>query len=161
MNQNIADQAYVREINLSLVLRLIHTQAPISRAQLAAVSGLNKSTVSSLVDELLESRLVHETGSNTGGAGRPATLLEINPQVGCIIGVELGVDFVSVAVTDFLGNILWRRREDADPTEDQEKMINQTLQIVKEAMSIGKKKNYNFLGLGLATPGTVDVKMGF
>lgn len=160
MNQNIADQAYVREINLSLVLRLIHTQAPISRAQLAVVSGLNKSTVSSLVDELLESKLVHETGSNTGGAGRPATLLEINPQVGCIIGVELGVDFVSVAVTDFLGNILWRRREDADPTEDQDKMINQTLQIVKEAMSIGKKKNYHFLGLGLATPGTVDVENG-
>jgi len=160
MNQNIADQAYVREINLSLVLRLIHTQSPISRAQLAVVSGLNKSTVSSLVDDLLESRLVHETGSNTGGAGRPATLLEINPQVGCIIGVELGVDFVSVAVTDFLGNILWRRREDADSTDDQDKMINQTLQIVKEAMKIGKKKNYHFLGLGLATPGTVDVENG-
>jgi glucokinase-like ROK family protein len=160
MNKNIADQTFVRETNLSLILRMIHTQAPISRAKLAMVSGLNKSTVSSLVDELLESKLVHETGSNTGGAGRPATLLEMNPHVGCIIGVELGVDFVSVAVTDFLGHILWRRREDADPTEDQGKMINQTLRIVKEAMVVGKKKNYKFLGLGLATPGTVDVEQG-
>jgi glucokinase-like ROK family protein len=160
MNKNTADQAFVRETNLSLALRLIHTQSPISRAQLAGITGLNKSTVSSLVDELLERNLVHETGSNTGGAGRPATLVEMNPQAGCIIGVELGVDFVSVAVTDFLGNIIWRRREDADPTEDQEKMINQTLRIVKEAMAVGKKKNYHFLGLGLATPGTVDVDQG-
>lgn len=158
--RNTADQAFVRETNLSLVLRLIHTQSPISRAQLAAVTGLNKSTVSSLVDDLLDRNLIHETGSNSGGAGRPATLLEINPQAGYIVGVELGVDFVSVAVTDFLGNIVWRRREDADPSEDQDKMINQTLRIVKEAMAAGKRKNYHFLGLGLATPGTVDLNKG-
>ncbi len=155
-----ADQAFVRETNLSLVLRLIHTQSPVSRAQVAAITGLNKSTVSSLADELLERNLIHEIGSNSGGTGRPATLLEVNPRAGYIIGVELGVDFVSVAVTDFLGNIIWRRREDADPTEDQEKMINQTLRIVKEAMSFGKKKNFHFLGLGLATPGTVNLKEG-
>ncbi len=158
--KNTADQAFVRETNLSLVLRLIHNQSPLSRAQLAGITGLNKSTVSSLVDELIERGLVHETGSNTGGTGRPATLLEINPQAGCIIGVELGVDFVSVAVTDILGNILWRRREDANPSDDQEKMINQTLQIVKDAMAAGKRKNYKFLGLGLSTPGTVDVNKG-
>ncbi len=159
-NNNTVDQVFVREMNLSSVLRLIHTQSPISRAQLAVLSGLNKSTVSSLADELLSRNLIHETGSNTGGAGRPATLLELNPQAGLIIGVELGVDFVSVAVTDFLGNIIWRRREDADPTEDQQKMINQTLRIVKEAMTAGKRKGIRFLGLGLATPGTVDLKEG-
>jgi len=160
MNQNSADQAFVRETNLSLALRLIHTQSPISRAQIAVISGLNKSTVSSLVEELLDCKLIHETGMNSTGAGRPATQLEINPQAGCIIGVELGVDFVSVALTDFLGIILWRRKEDADPSEDQDKMINQTLRIVKEAMTNGKKRNLRFLGLGLSTPGTVDLNEG-
>ncbi|NWF63085.1 MAG: ROK family transcriptional regulator [Chloroflexi bacterium] len=155
-----ADQTFVRETNLSQVLRLIHNQAPLSRAQLAAMTGLNKSTVSSLVDELIENGLVHETGSNTGGTGRPATLLEINPHAGHIIGVELGVDFVSVVVTNFLGNIVWHKREDADPAEDQKKMINQTLRIVKEAITTGRRKNYQLLGLGLATPGTVDVNKG-
>ena len=160
MTKNTADQTFVRETNLSSVLRLIHTQSPISRAQLAVITGLNKSTVSSLVDELLTRNLVHETGSNSGAAGRPATWLEINPQAGMIIGVELGVDFVSVAVTDLLGNILWRRKEDADPAEGQDKMLDQTLQIVKEAIGINKKRGSRFLGLGLATPGTVDVNKG-
>jgi glucokinase-like ROK family protein len=161
MNKNSADQGFVRETNLSLVLRLIHSsQPPVSRAQLANITGLNKSTVSSLVDELIELSLVIETGSNSIGAGRPATLLEINPMMGNIIGVELGVDFVSVAVTDFLGNIIWRKKEDADPAGDQSKMIDQTLRIVKEAIVAGKKKNSRILGLGLATPGTVDLKDG-
>lgn len=160
MSNYITDQTFIREANLSSVLRLIHSQAPISRAQLAVITGLNKSTISSLVDELISRNLVNEAGSNSNGAGRPATLLEINSQAGLIIGVELGVDFVSVAVTDFLGNITWRRRENANPNEDQQKMINQTLHIVKEAMAAGKKKNAKFLGMGLATPGTVDLKKG-
>ena len=156
----IADQAFVREKNLSSVLRLIQTQSPISRAQLAVITGLNKSTISSLVDELLSKNFVHETGSNSGAAGRPATWLEINPKAGLIIGVELGVDFVSVAVSDLMGNIHWRRKEDTDPTEDQDKMIKQTLQIVKEAMTANTKKGGRFWGLGLSTPGTVDLKEG-
>lgn len=160
MSNYITDQAFIRETNLSSVLRLIHSQAPISRAQLAVITGLNKSTISSLVDELITHKLVIEAGSNSSGAGRPATLLEINSQAGMIIGVELGVDFVSVAVTDFLGNITWRRREDANPNEDQQKMLDQTLRIVKEAMAAGKKKNTRFLGMGLATPGTVEITKG-
>jgi glucokinase-like ROK family protein len=160
MTKNLADQTYIRERNLSLVLKLIHTQSPISRSQIALTIGLNKSTVSSLVDELLKYRLIHETGINSFGAGRPSTSLEINPRAGLIIGVELGVDFVSVAVTDFLGKIVWQSREDAIPTDGQDKMLDQTLRIVKEAMRVTKSRHTRFLGLGLATPGTVDIDEG-
>lgn len=161
MTKHTSDQAFLREANLSAVLRLIQAQAPISRSQLAVLTGLNKSTVSSLVDELLERRLVHEIGQNSAtGTGRPATLLEINPFAGYIIGVELGVDFVSVGIADFRGNLVWQRREDADPLQGQDIMLEQTLRIAKEAMTTGKKKGFRFLGLGLATPGTVDLKEG-
>ncbi|MCE9645306.1 MAG: ROK family protein [Chloroflexi bacterium] len=142
------------------MLRLIHTQSPISRAQIAVLTGLNKSTISSLVDELLAQKLIHETGSNSGAAGRPATWLEINPEAGLIIGVELGVDFISVAVTDLLGNIIWRKKEDADPADGQEKVLAQTLRIVKDAMDVNRKKGGYFFGLGLSTPGTVDLDQG-
>jgi glucokinase-like ROK family protein len=155
-----SDQSYVREINLSTVLRLIHTQSPISRAQIAVLTGLNKSTVSSLVDGLLTQNLIHETGSNSGATGRPATWLEINPNAGMIVGVELGVDFVSVAITDLLGNIIWRKNEETNPSDGQEKMLDQTLRIVKEAMAANKKRGMRFLGLGLSTPGTVDLDKG-
>ncbi|MEW5940070.1 MAG: ROK family transcriptional regulator, partial [Chloroflexota bacterium] len=160
MQKNTPDQAFLRETNLSSVLRLIHTQTQASRAQLALLTGLNKSTVSSLVDELIERGLVHETGINSAGTGRPATRLELNPQAGRVIGVELGVDFVSVGIADFLGRLLWQKKEDADPIQAQDVMLAQTLRLVKEAMALARKKGYRLMGLGLATPGTVDLKEG-
>jgi glucokinase-like ROK family protein len=159
-NRNSADQALVRELNLSLVLRLIHNEAPLSRSQIAQATGLNKSTVSSLVEDLLNRRLVHETGINSAGTGRPATLLEINPQAGGIIGVELGVDFVAVVLTDFTGNIIWRRLVNVDPSIAQEKIISQTLALTDEAIEVCKKKDLYPLGLGLSMPGTVDLRKG-
>lgn len=160
MDKYTADQVFVREVNLSFVLRLIHTQAPVSRAQLAVLTGLNKSTISSLVDELINRQLIHETGTNSVGTGRPATLLALNPLAGHIIGVELGVDFVSVGIANFLGHLVWQKKEEADPIQGQDIMLAQTLRIVKDAMIVGRKKGYCFLGLGLATPGTVDLKAG-
>lgn len=153
-----ADQALVRELNLSLVLRYIHNEAPVSRAQIAHITGLNKSTVSSLVEELLKRKLIHETGTNSVGTGRPATLLEINPQAGGIIGAELGVDFVAFALTDFTGNILWRELINVDPTDAQETILANTLTLADTAIQVCGNHHLNCLGIGLSVPGTVDLK---
>jgi glucokinase-like ROK family protein len=158
--KNTADQSYLRELNISTVLRNIHTHAPISRAKLAAKTGLNKSTISSLVEELLEFRLIHETGLNSVGTGRPSTLLEINPQAGGIIGVELGVDFVATALTDFIGNILWRRTVNADPAAGPETILNQTLELTGEAITASLQTGLPLFGIGVATPGLVDIEEG-
>jgi glucokinase-like ROK family protein len=155
-----ADQALVRELNLSSVLRLIQSGAPLSRAKVASLTGLNKSTVSSLGEELLERRLVLESGINSVGAGRPATLLELNPKAGTIVGVELGVDFVSIVVTDFTANILWRRQVPADPTQSQEKTLEQTQGLIDEAIASSMERGVPILGLSFAIPGTVDLAQG-
>lgn len=159
-NKNTADRSSLRELNISSVLRRIHTDAPISRAQLAARTGLNKSTISSMVEELLEYRLIHETGINSRGTGRPSTLLDINPQAGCIIGVELGVDFVAIALTDFVGNILWRKMVKADPVAGPETTLSDTLTFINEAAALGLKTGLPLFGIGLATPGMVDINEG-
>jgi glucokinase-like ROK family protein len=155
-----ADQVLVRELNLSLVLRYIHNEAPVSRAQIAHVTGLNKSTVSSLVEELLNRKLIHETGTNSVGTGRPATLLEINPRAGGIIGLELGVDFVSIALTDFSGNFLWHQLINVDPTDAQEAILSKTLKLADTALEVCVSNNLDCLGLGLSVPGTVDLERG-
>jgi glucokinase-like ROK family protein len=157
---NTADQSFLRELNISTVLRNIHTNAPISRARLASRTGLNKSTISSLVEELLEFRLIHETGIKSTGTGRPSTLLEINPQAGCIIGVELGVDFVATALTDFVGNVLWRCEVNVDPAAGSESILDQTLDLVSDAVAAGLSTGLPLLGIGVATPGMVDINDG-
>jgi glucokinase-like ROK family protein len=156
----IGDQTLVREINLATVLRYLQELPPLSRARLADLTGLNKTTVSSLIEELLERGLVHEVGLDTSGGGRPATLLEPNPEAGCIIGVALGVDFASVILTDFSGEIRWRRLQETDPTSGQEAILSQTLDLIDQAAAASQACHARLLGLGLATPGTVNVQEG-
>ncbi len=150
----------VREINLSTVLRYLHASAPLSRAGLAQLTGLNKTTVSSLVEELLNRGLLRELGLDTSSGGRPATLLDLDPEAGCIIGVALGVDFVSAILSDTLGQIRWRRLQQTDPMQSQKTMIDLTLRIVDEAATAGRSSGARLLGLGLATPGTVNLQDG-
>lgn len=154
------DQGFVRELNLSSLMRYLHKEAPLSRAKLASMTGLNKSTVSSLVDELLARRLIHETGTGTSGAGRPATLLEINPQAGCIIGVELSVDFTSVVVSDFSGQFSWRLSHATDTGSFKEVIIANALEMVIKAEQFCADKECRLLGVGLTVPGLVEVETG-
>lgn len=158
--RNTADHAFVRQLNLSSVLRLIYASAPLSRAQLATKTGLNKSTISSLVGDLLERKLIRETGINSAGTGRPATLLEVNAKVGAVISVELGVDFVSAALLDFMGNILWRRQIGADPAESQAETIEQIRGLILNTVMVSGQKGLPVLGLSFAVPGTVDLETG-
>lgn len=121
---------------------------------------MNKSTVSSLVEDLLRRGLVREAGRNSVGTGRPATLLEIDPQAGCTVSVELGVDFVAVGLTDFLGQMRWRKQVGADPTELQEKTLSDALSLVQEARIVCGKMDLPVLGLSFSIPGTVDLDAG-
>jgi DNA-binding IclR family transcriptional regulator len=65
------DQALVRQMNLSVIMHHLRENGSLSRATLAEISGLNKTTVSSLVQELIDQRFIEEVGLNSAGAGRP------------------------------------------------------------------------------------------
>src|SRR4029077_397441 len=98
MRARTGDQALIREINLSIILNALRDHSPLSRAALAVATGLNKTTVSSLVQQLTDNGLVTESGVDKSPTGRPGILLHLNPQAGAIIGTEIGVDFISVVM---------------------------------------------------------------
>jgi glucokinase-like ROK family protein len=87
-------------------------------------------------------------------------LLEFDPQAGCIVGVEIGVDFISVIVTNFAAEIIWRQREPIDLREGQAAIIRRALDIMAEAVKHAKSDGGHILGLGLGVPGLVDVSTG-
>jgi predicted NBD/HSP70 family sugar kinase len=122
---------------------------------------LNKSTVSSLIDELTERGLVCQTGTETSGIGRPASLLELNPEAGCIIGVEYGVDFVLVILANFGGEVIWRSQQAADPSDGQDATTAKVFKLIDQAIMVCEIRQSRLLGLGIATPGTVQVDDGF
>ena len=159
------DQALVREINLSIILNTLREGAPLSRAQLAAKTGLNKTTVSSLVRELIERQFVREIGYGQSSGGRPAMMLELNPQAGCIIGVEIGVDFILVILTDFTAHILWRWQEEINPHQPPETILNRAINATRTAIGhyeahISPGGDSPLLGIGVGIPGLIDTDSG-
>jgi glucokinase-like ROK family protein len=158
-NVRTGDQALVREINLSLIMNCLHTHTPISRARLAEMTGLNRSTVSSLVRELMERGFIKELGFANSGIGRPSQMLTLNPAAGYIISCEIGVDFISVIVTDFAPQILWRHLKSTQGYFSQKDVIDCTIQILNDAIEQGEKlcgQCPGLLGISLAVPGLVD-----
>jgi len=117
-------------------------------------------TISDRGDDLLDRKLIHETGINSVGTGRPATQLEINSKVGAVLGVELGVDFVAVVLADFKGKILSRNQINADPTASQEKTLGQAQGLINEMILECRHSGLRVLGLSFSIPGTVDLDEG-
>ncbi len=95
----------VRRHNRAVVLREVRDGAPLSRAGIAARTGLTRGTVSSLVDELLAEGLLRESDAERGGPGRPASPLRLNPEGPGGLGVEIGVDHVAACVVDLTGAV--------------------------------------------------------
>ena len=154
------DQTLVREINLAVIMNHLRTNAPISRAALADATGLNKTTVSSLVNELIERQFVQEIGLASPSSGRPAILLELNPTAGFILSCEIGVDFIKVICTNFAPEIIWRYEEQIDPSIGQRAIRDRALMIINQGVAAGNLACGTLLGMAIGVPGLVDQSTG-
>jgi glucokinase-like ROK family protein len=154
------DQALVRQINLSLILYHLRENAPVSRATLADITGLNKTTVSSLVGELIEDQFVREIGLESVGVGRRAMLLKLNPAAGCAVSCEIGVDFVSVIAADFAAEIIWRHQDRTDPAMGQNAIVERAVALLRRAVDEGLSSCSTVLGVAVGVPGLVDQATG-
>jgi glucokinase-like ROK family protein len=149
------DQYLVKEINLSIVLDTIRSLQPVSRAGISAATGLNKGTVSNLVQVLLERGLVEEIGTGASSGGRKPVLLRFQPGSGHSVGVDLGVNYIRILLTDLAGTIVneWtikHRNESLDHVLD---LLRDSLRGVIEG---APNSLYGVVGIGLGIPGIVD-----
>jgi Transcriptional regulator/sugar kinase len=157
---NTADQVWVRKINRSIILSVFRKQKTLSRARLANETGLNPSTVSSIISELISEDFIRETDLIHPSTGRPGRLLEINPDGGCAMGIEINVDYIEILVTDFSANELWRKRQTSSPELGQDDIMQRTLDLAKEADQFIQSRHSRLLGIGVGIPGLVDVASG-
>src|SRR5687768_11159938 len=154
------DSTLVREINLSVIMNHLRKKAPISRAGLAQATGLNKTTVSSLVHELLQRQFVREIGSTTARKGHPAIMLDLNPAAGFIVGCEIGVDFILVVCTNFTPEIIWRHEEHTDPKIGRDAVLERAIALMNEAIQRGYQEYGTLLGIGVGVAALIDQSTG-
>ena len=158
-NKN-ADQILVRKHNTALIFAELKNNEPLSRAQLAAKVGITRSTASSIVNDLLEVGTIQETELERPQNGRPGMLLEINPLGGCAVGVDINVDFISIVLMDFRGEVVWDQVINSDPTQTRAKILKRAEKLVNEALIKGAENHLRHLGIGVGLPGLVDTSKG-
>ncbi|CEG28502.1 ROK family transcriptional regulator [Bacillus sp. B-jedd] len=151
----------VKEKNKKKVLNCIREYSPISRAEIAVKARISKPTVSMLVDELIQGKLVFEKGigeSSSQGGRRPIQLY-FNEKAFFIVGTDIGGTKVKTIICDLGGNIV------ASSSFKTGQFLQSGLlkQVAKEIESLVQKHNIDrskILGMGAGVPGITDTGKG-
>lgn len=150
----VARSNTIRDINRQIVLNYVREKGPISRADIARETALQRSTVSLIVSELKETGLIKEVYGESSG-GRPPALLTLRTSHPVVIGVDIGTVKTSVATCDLTGQILETEAFWTDP--DVEKT---TLFIIESILRLIGKSERGIEGIGISLPALVDAKKG-
>ena len=155
LGRNLDD---VRRGNLSTVLGLVHRAGSVSRSEITAQTGLNRSTVAALVAELAARGLVIEgTPTATNRVGRPSPL--VTPHSGPVaIAVNPEVDAITVGVVSLGAQVIHRVRHEVDHPVSPEETAAIVADILSESAELLAR--HRVVGVGLAVPGLVRADDG-
>lgn len=154
------DQALIKELNKSIIMSLVRSHSPISRAQISVESGLNKATVSSIVDEFIQEGLVIELGPARSAVGRRPRMLGFNATAGYAIGVELGIDYVRALTVDLAGRVVSTSESPLPPTTDVRSIVSEVVARIDAEVKNTPGSELGIIGVGLGVPGLVDFASG-
>ena len=101
--RSVARPALIRAMNEQVMLEHIRRAGPLSRADLARISGLSKPTVSLALANIERAGLVRPAGHRTGVPGPAAILYEVRPEAGFVLGLDVGRQYIRGAIADMTG----------------------------------------------------------
>ena len=157
-----SDQTTMRRANLALVMRYINDLGPCPRSAIAAGTGLNKATLTSLVSELQNRGLVAEhEPQHQGSRGRPSRPLTLDGSRIGALGFEINVDYIATYVTDLAGRVLLDRRIGFDAMGSApEQSITHLVSMIEKAISELERRGITPVGICIAVPGLIDSASG-
>ncbi|VVJ20504.1 Xylose repressor XylR (ROK family) [Amycolatopsis camponoti] len=147
----------MRARNLEVVLGAVSRGGPLTRASLAELTGLTKSTVSKLVGDLVEAGLLAETGPARGGErGRPGVEVVLSGTRVASLGLEINVDYLAARVLDLTGEVRFAARRERDNRGSRPKKVLAELQaLASEALTETHRLGLEVAGAVLAVSGPV------
>ncbi|WP_241674741.1 ROK family protein [Paenibacillus luteus] len=151
------DLALIKKINTAIVLDAVVKHAPLSRAQISEKTGLNKATVSSLVQDLIDSHLVIENGPGQSSGGRKPVMLLFNGTAGYAVGIDLGVNYIRGLLVDLEGNVI-AEYQSSLKQQHAEQALAQLTACIEQLIEQAPESPYGVVGIGVGVPGIVDDK---
>jgi predicted NBD/HSP70 family sugar kinase len=150
----------LRAANQRTVLGLLAGEGPMSRADLVRASGLSRTTVSSLIAELIRHGQVTETDDRArphkGGSGRPPVLVRLSAPAGAVAGVDVGHGHVRVAVADRLGAVLAEDHTLVDVDAHGAEVLDRTATMVRSLTAVSGFEVSELQAVGMCVPAPLD-----
>lgn len=154
------DRNMMREINQNMLLNLIRTHAPVSRTQLKKLSGLSLGTIVGITSALIERELVVESGTAESTGGRKAGLLEIYPDGGYVLGIDLREHEMTGALLNLHGNVIHSETWPAALRNNAEHAVDIITEGVEAFIVRTQVPRSKILGLGCGVSGPVNAQTG-
>ena len=160
--QAAGNQQQLKNINRMALVRHLCANPGLSRVDLAGAVGLQKSTVSTLVRELLEEGwlLEHDVVA-TGDLGRRPTPLFIDPTRLLLLGAEVGIDSIRVVATSLTGEVLTTAVANHGSTKTAKACVSNLAAALLKLLKQLDKSQHQIIGIGVGVPGGVDEVSGF
>jgi predicted NBD/HSP70 family sugar kinase len=137
------------------VLNYVREREPISRAEIARETDLQRSTISAIVDSLTVEGLIEEIGEGESTGGRRPTLLRLRMAGAMAVGVAIMPTLTVVATSDLAGRVLEQKEFLTDP--DPDKTLNEVIKVVQ---GFSSKNQGSLEAIGVSLPGLVDPSTG-
>ncbi len=147
----------LRKSNRSRALWEVFLNGPLTRQEVGTVAGLSPATVSNLVAALVAEGVVAEVGLEDSNGGRPRGLLQVNPDYGYVIGVDVGETAFLVELFDFALRPLARHTSVTDMTVlDPDDAVSHIVAGVEAVIAEAEVARTAILGVGVGVPGLVE-----
>jgi glucokinase-like ROK family protein len=152
MPSTTADSSFVREANKALVRNLLRDVGLLARAEIARRTQLSRSTVSSIVSELIETGYVREVGEGQSSGGRRPMLLEFNYNARYIIGADIGSNHMLAVLTNLEGRALRRAELALDVGASLPGALDALAALVERLLRQSGIATEQVLGIGIGIP---------
>jgi predicted NBD/HSP70 family sugar kinase len=152
-NFQVATSETAREINRRIVLNLIRKHQPISRADLSRQTGLQRSTVSAITEELISERWVTEGAVNNVPRGRKPTFLHLNSKRAGIFGINVRPFTINMVLADLECRFLVQETLPTPASPDE--FVEQISQRIHDLKKMHPEMSYE--GVGVSLPGRIDL----
>ncbi|MEA4890138.1 MAG: ROK family transcriptional regulator [Clostridiaceae bacterium] len=159
MKHGAMNSANMKSDNLRLILTLIRRKS-VSRADLARLTGLTRAAVTILVDELLDKGYLLETGTAAAGFGRKPILLDLNPRRFYAAGVSISREGCHIGLVDFKGTPVARETFMLNRYPTAAAALAPLEKAVQTLLDANAVPRESLLGIGICTPGPVDIATG-
>ncbi|WLD92602.1 ROK family protein [Alkalihalobacillus sp. AL-G] len=156
----IGNRALIKDMNRSTVINTIRKKGPISRTDISITTGLGLSTISKIIDELMNNELVNEIGAATSTGGRRPILIEFNQKSGYAVGVKIMEDHLVVALTDLDPTIIESIEIPFYTNDESTSVIDLIITSIKKILTQQKIDLDHLEGIGIAVSGLIDSKRG-